>query len=103
MTNDAEYAAWERGNLRGLNRGRYLGTEKDEEGRDVRVYQADDSEWGNTLPVFVDSFYSMVKQPDPYNFQNQHDIHLTQHRGAYDPACRYCQQYLETRVDFFGR
>lgn len=45
---DFEYTQWDRGNIRGLGkRKRFVRVDKDENGRDVNVYEVtDDEEWG---------------------------------------------------------
>lgn len=50
---DADYARWDAGNLRGLGkRRRFVRTEKDANGNDVNIYELiDDEEWGTTYPV----------------------------------------------------
>lgn len=50
LGSDAEYAAWDRGNIRGLGRrGRFLRTETDADGNQCNVYElVDDDEWGIT-------------------------------------------------------
>lgn len=41
-----EYAAWDRGTIRGLGkRRRFVGTEKDEQGREINIYEVVDEEW----------------------------------------------------------
>lgn len=79
MADDAEYAAWERGNIRGLGKKRrFVRTEQDADGNNVNVYEAnDDDEWGNTIPVYEDDA----------RFQ----FHLSRHRSFFDPTCPFCR------------
>jgi hypothetical protein len=78
---DEEFAQWDRGNIRGLKRRRFVGTEKDADGNEINVYEADDDEWGNTVPVYEDDAERLY--------------HLARHRSVYDPNCKFCHQYRE--------
>lgn len=80
---DQEYAAWERGNIRGVGKKkRFVRTETDADGNQVNVYEADDDdEWGTTTLVYED------------DAQRLH--HLSFHRSIFDPSCPFCHQYRE--------
>lgn len=45
MSNE-EYARWDAGNIRGLGKKRrFVGKEKDADGREINVYEVVDEEW----------------------------------------------------------
>jgi hypothetical protein len=45
---DAEFAAWDRGNIRDLGKRRFVRVDRDEEGREVHVFQIVDDEFPDT-------------------------------------------------------
>lgn len=73
---DPGYLDWERGNLRGLGRRKFVGRDTDPvTGQQVDVYElAEDDEWAYKT--------------------SESERHLTEHRDYYDRNCQYCNLRL---------
>lgn len=87
MADDAEYARWERGNIRGFGKQRrFLRTERDVDGNEVHVYEAnDEDEWGTGISQELLAQFN----------------HVENHRSRIDPTCKFCQEFL--RGNYYGR
>lgn len=66
-----DYTQWERGNVRGTRRGRFLGSVPDPAtGENVDVYSIADNEFDGTIGLYSE--------------------HLMYHGSRRDPTCVYC-------------
>ena len=95
-----EHREW-KADFRGFGgRRRFVGIEKDADGREVRVYEfTDDQEWGRNTVLEFETPLEPIRERVPelgiaYQPPDQMGLHrhLTYHRHVYDPNCIYCER-----------
>lgn len=71
---DEEYARWDAGNIRGIGRRRFVGVDKDEDGREINIYELpENDEWNSKA-------------------DKARAVHLMLHGSMFDARCVYCRE-----------